>query len=180
MNTGQSLFSIAALLLLSLTVLRVNNNILYSDEVLYDSKYAMMANSIATSILEKAGRTRTNGQSMNFDENTILSQLFDSTQLTPATLLTTESGEVTEDQFDDFDDYNGYTQEDVYYGSVTFYSRCEVCYIMPNNPDVKLNNFSWHKKLSVSVTWRQNNKPIGFVIDTVKQSTIYSYWWYAR
>ena len=54
MNTGQSLFSIGALLLLSLTVLRVNNNILLTDEVLYDSKFGIIANSIATSIIEKA------------------------------------------------------------------------------------------------------------------------------
>jgi hypothetical protein len=180
MNTGQSLFSIAALLLLSLTVLRVNNSILYSDVVMYDSKYALMANSIATSIIEKASRVRADGQSIHFDENTISNQLSDSTLLTPYAQLRTESGEPTEDLFDDVDDYNGYTQEDLYYGSVTFYTRCDVCYIMPNNPDVKLNNYSWHKKLNVSVTWRQNNQSVGFVTDTVKQFTIYSYWWYAR
>jgi len=180
MNTGQQLFSIAALLLLSLTILRVNNTILYSDEVMFNSKYAMMANSIATSLIEKSSRVRAGGQSMHFDENTILNELTDSTQLTPANLLKKESGEVTEDQFDDFDDYNGYTQQDTYYGSVTFYSRCEVCYVSPNNPDVKLNNFSWHKKLSVAVTWRQNDQSVATVTDTIKQSTIYSYWWYAR
>lgn len=180
MNTGQSLFSIAALLLLSLTVLRVNNSILYSDVVMYDSKYALMANSIATSIIEKASRIRSDGQSIHFDEKTTLGILTDSTQLTPYSLLKAESGEITEDLFDDFDDYNGYTQEDNYYGSVTFYTSCKVCYINANNPDVELNNFSWHKKLSVAVTWRQNDQPVGFVTDTVKQSTIYSYWWYAR
>jgi hypothetical protein len=179
MTTGQSLMSIGALLLLSITVLRVNNNILCSDSVMYDSKYAIMANSIATSIIEKASRIRPDGQSMHFDENTILNQLTDSTQLTPYTSLGRE-GEATEEQFDDYDDYNGYTQQDDHYGSVTFYSRCEVCYVMPNNPDVKLNKTSWHKKLSVAVTWRQNDQSVGFVTDTIKQSTIFSYWWYAR
>jgi hypothetical protein len=179
MNTGQQLFSIAALLLLSLTILRVNNTILYSDEVMNNSKFAMMANSIATSLIEKASSQRSEGQSMHFDENTILNEVVDSTLLTPANLLGRE-GEITEDQYDDFDDYNGYTEENTYYGSVTFYSKCEVCYISPNNPDVKLNKFSWHKKLLVSVTWKQNDQPVGFVADTIKQSTIYSYWWYAR
>ena len=180
MTTGQSLLSIGAFLLLTLTVLRVNNGILYTDSVMNDSKYAIMANSIATSIIEKANRVRPDGQSMHFDEKTILNQLNDSTQLTPYNLLNHENGELTEDQYDDFDDYNGYTQEDVHYGSVTFYSKCEVCYVMPNNPDVKLNKTSWHKKISVAVTWRQNDQPIGFVTDTIKQSTIFSYWWYAR
>lgn len=180
MTTGQSLMSIGALLLLSITVLRVNNNILYSDSVLYDSKYAIMANSIATSIIEKASRIRPGGQSMHFDEKTIQLPLTDSTQLTSYTLLNKETGEVTEDQFDDIDDYNGYTQEDEHYGSVTFYSRCEVSYVMPSNPDVKLAKTSWHKKLSVAVYWKQNHGDVGFVTDTIKQSTIYSYWWYAR
>ena len=180
MTTGQSLMSIGALFLLSLSVLRVNNTILASDSIMNDSKFAIMANSIATSIIEKASRVRPNGESMHFDENTILNQLTDSTQLTPYGSLRNESGEITENLYDDFDDYNGYTQEDDYYGSVTFYSRCEVCYVMPNNPDVKLNATSWHKKLSVAVTWRQNDKPTGFVTDTVRQSTIFSYWWYAR
>lgn len=179
MTTGQSMMSIGALLLLSITVLRVNNTILYSDSVLYDSKFAIMANSIATSIIEKAGRIRPNGQSMHFDEKTILTQLTDSTKLTSYNALGKE-GEISEDLFNDFDDYNGYTQEDDHYGSVTFYSKCEVCYVMPSNSDVKLNKTSWHKKLSVAVTWRQNDQAIGFVTDTIKQSTILSYWWYAR
>lgn len=180
MTTGQTFMSIGALLLLSITVLRVNNNILYSDVVMYDSKFAIMANSIATSIIEKAGRIRPNGQSMHFDENTALVQLTDSTLLTSHSSLMAESGELTEEQFDDFDDYNGYTQEDNHYGSVTFYSSCEVSYVMPNDPEVNLNKTSWHKKLSVAVTWRQNDQSVGFVADTIKQSTIFSYWWYAR
>ena len=47
MNTGQSLFSIGALLLLSLTVLRVNNSILITDGILQDSKLGVLATSIA-------------------------------------------------------------------------------------------------------------------------------------
>ena len=54
MNTGQQLFAIGALLLLSLTVLRVNNNILLTDSMLIDSKFGIMANSIATSLIESA------------------------------------------------------------------------------------------------------------------------------
>ncbi len=177
MNTGQSLMSIGALLLLSISILRVNNTILASDSVMNDSKFAIMANSIATSLIEKASRMRDNGESMHFDENTILNQLTDSAQLTPTGSLNYESGEITESLFDDFDDYNGYTEENDYYGSVTFYSKCEVIYVMPNNPEcLKLNSTSWHKKLSVAVTWRQNEQTVGFVADTIKQSTIFSYW----
>ena len=54
MNTGQSLFTIGALLLLSLTVLRVNNSILVTDNILQDSKLGVLATSVATSLMEEA------------------------------------------------------------------------------------------------------------------------------
>ena len=63
MNTGQSLLSIGALLLLSVTVLRVNNNILTTDTVIQDSKFGILATSLATSVIEKANKKA-------FDANT--------------------------------------------------------------------------------------------------------------
>ncbi|HEY6905873.1 MAG TPA: hypothetical protein VI230_00310, partial [Ignavibacteriaceae bacterium] len=63
MNTGQMLFAIGALTLLSFIVLRVNSNILYSDIVLQDSKDGILANSVGVSLMEKATRKF-------FDENT--------------------------------------------------------------------------------------------------------------
>ena len=54
MNTGQSLLSIGALFLLSLTVLRVNNSILTTDSVMQDTKFGILATSLATSLIEQA------------------------------------------------------------------------------------------------------------------------------
>jgi hypothetical protein len=172
MNTGESLFAIGALLLLSLTVLRVNNNIIMADTVLIDSKFGIIANSIATSLIE-------NATEKFYDANTKEGPC-------PVTSLTyppkKESGETDPSNFDDFDDFNNYTQTDTV-SSVVFYSRCIVSYVNPNpsNPNSLNNDVSirtWNKKLKVFVTWRQNNQNIGFSADTVKQSTVYSYWYF--
>ena len=64
MNTGQSLFSIGALLILSLTVLKMNNFILANDSVMQDSKLGILAVSLATSLIEEASKK-------SFDANTV-------------------------------------------------------------------------------------------------------------
>jgi len=172
MNTGQSLFSIGALLLLSLTVLRVNNNILYTDTVLYDSKFGIIANSIATSMIEKA-------HEKFFDAKTAEGPVANLSELTLP--LGPGTGETNPDNFNDFDDFNNYTQNDTFFTSLVFYSKCNVVYVnpsIPNGLDNKVNTQTWHKKLTVSVTWRQNDQTTSFAVDTIKQSSIYSYWYF--
>ncbi|MCH7516480.1 MAG: hypothetical protein IIB08_05075, partial [Bacteroidetes bacterium] len=56
MNTGQSLLSIGALLILSLTILRVNNSILTTDSIMQDSKLGILSISLATSLIEEASK----------------------------------------------------------------------------------------------------------------------------
>ena len=56
MNTGQSLLSIGALLILSLTILRVNNSILITDSIMQDSKLGILSISLATSLIEEASK----------------------------------------------------------------------------------------------------------------------------
>jgi len=173
MNTGQSLFAIGALLLLSLTILRVNNNILLTDSMIIDSKFGLIANSIATSLIESATEKF-------FDENTKEGPCLQSALTYPPKK---ETGETNISNFDDFDDFNNYTQTDTV-SSVVYSSRCLVSYINPSpfNPS-SLNNAvstrTWNKKLTVYVTWRMNDQTIGVTPpDTVKQSTIYSYWYF--
>ncbi len=172
MNTGQSLFAIGAMLLLSLTILRVNNNILLTDTIMIDSKFGIIANSIATSLIESATEKF-------FDAKTKEGPCLQSALTYPPQK---ESGETDPDNFDDFDDFNNYTQTDTV-SSVVFYSRCKVSYVnpaadSPNSLNNDVTTRTWNKKLSVSVTWRQNDETIGFSADTVKQSTIYSYWYF--
>jgi hypothetical protein len=159
MNLGQSLLAIGALLILSLTVLRMNNNILGTEEVVLDSKVGVLATSIGTSIVEEASK-------LAFDQNTIANPVMSLTSLTASGSL----GQEVSGVFDDFDDYHGYTQQDTIF-TIPFDSECIVTYINPGNPNGSTTNRTWHKKLTVRIS-------SDFSRDTLELSTIYSYWYF--
>jgi len=160
MNTGQSLFSIGALLLLSFIVLRVNNTILATDSTLQDSKLGVLAVSLATSLIEEASKKA-------FDDITVDDAIFDTDLLTSPNSLGPGAGE-TPDTYNDFDDYNGYTKQDTV-NSIDYQLRCQVNYVKPDNIDGIIMQKTWHKKITVLVTSSLMN-------DTLSFSTIYSYW----
>lgn len=159
MNLGQSLFAIGALLILSLTVLRMNNNILGTEEVVLDSKIGVLATSLGTSIIEDASK-------LAFDDNTKANPISSLTALTPSLSL----GQEIEGVFDDFDDYHNYEQNDTIY-TIPFSSHCTVSYVEAKDPNVSLSSRTWHKKLSIRIS-----SP--FSRDTLELSTIYSYWFF--
>lgn len=165
MNTGQSLFSIGALLLLSITVLKMNNFILANDSVMQDSKLGILAVSLATSLIEEASKKA-------FDANTV------STEVAACSLLTNYPlgrgiGEIEDssETFNDFDDYDGYEHSYDQLPSARFDIKCAVYYVASNSPEVKVGYRTWHKKMDVMVTSESMK-------DTVRMSTIYSYWFF--
>jgi len=99
MNTGQSLFSIGALLLLSISILRVNNSILTTNTIMQDSKLGVLGISLATSLIEEANRKAFDAASAEDAVNNL-------GDLTLPTSLGPALGE-TPDLFNDFDDYSG-------------------------------------------------------------------------
>lgn len=160
MNTGQMLITIGALMLLSLVILRVNNNFLSTSTVLMENKFGVLAVSLGTSVLEEA-------KGKAFDANT------DSAAVTSLNELSTigpESGE-TDPLFNDFDDFDGLVRVDSTLPSAPFKIECDVVYIDPNNPDGSSASKTWHKKLSVMVT-------SDFMQDTIRLSSIYSYFYF--
>lgn len=161
MNTGQSLFSIAALLLLSITVLRVNNDIMTADSVLQDSKLGVLALSLATSVIEEASRKA-------FDTATAEDGITDINLLTSPYSLGPGDGE-TPENYNDFDDYNGYTKHITNLPSAEFDLSCVVQYVAENNLDSYIMAKTWHKKLTVEVSSPS-------MADTVRVSKVYSYW----
>jgi len=167
MNTGQSLLSVGALFLLSLTVLRVNNSILTTDSVMQDSKFGILATSIATSLIEKASKKA-------FDANTFENSVSTLSALTSANGLGPANGESAPDSCNDFDDFNGYTDQITNLPSAVFDISCEVSYVNPDDPDGNLSTQSWHKKMTVTVT--SPNIGNQEKTDTIRLSTIYSYW----
>lgn len=163
MNTGQSLFSIGALLILSLTVLKMNNFILANDIVMQDSKLGILAVSLATSLIEEASKKA-------FDANTVSNEVGACSLLTPYP-LGRGVGEIQDSSitFNDFDDYEGYNYHYNYLPSAEYDLNCTVYYVEPANPEVKVNYKTWHKKMDITVSSISMR-------DTVRMSTIYSYW----
>jgi len=160
MNTGQSLFSIGALLLLSLTILRVNNSILITDDILQDSKLGVLATSVATSLIEEASKKA-------FDAASADNAVLDLSALTSPYGLGPSVIE-TPDTFNDFDDYNGYIRLDTI-NTIDFKIACDVRYVSSDNLDGYTTNKTWNKKITVSIT-------SSLISDTLKFASVYSYW----
>lgn len=165
MNTGQMIMTLGAMLMLSIIMLRVNTANLTNESVRDEAQYGVLANSIATSIIEQA-------QSKAFDEQTDTNNVTSTNQLT--SVLGPETGE-TELTFDDFDDYNGFTKRDSSMKSTVFDISCSVVYVEPNNILGSTTNRTWHKKITVTIT-----RPVTADSSAlaVQSSSIFSYWYF--
>jgi len=160
MNTGQMMITLAAIILLSLVILRVTTNFLTTDDVLMESKFGVLGISLATSIMEEA-----TGKS--FDENSDSGSIL---ALTDLSEIGPDAGEVYP-FFDDFDDYNGLVKIDSSMPSAIYKIICNVSFVSPNNLDGYSLTKTWHKKLQVFITSESS-------VDTIKMETIYSYFFY--
>ena len=163
MNTGQSLITIAAMMLLSVLVLRINSTILNTDQVVQDSKFGLLATSMATSMIEEATNKA-------FDANTDSQNVTSLSQLTPPSKLGPDSGEAYPN-FDDVDDYNGYSRIDSSMPSAVFKISCSVAYVSSASPNTVSTTATWNKKITVTISSISMQ-------DTVRMSTIFSYWYF--
>ncbi len=161
MNTGEMMLTLGAMVLLSLLILRMNNVMLSSEDAIFNSKFSIVATSIASSIIEEAS-----GKA--FDENTISGFTGGLNNLTPSGQLGPESGE-SYPVFNDFDDYNNLQLQDTTKSSAVFNVSCKVTYIDPLTPDIKTGSRTWNKKITVTVSSVSMK-------DTMQISSIFSYW----
>jgi len=168
MNLGQSMLTIGALMLLSIIMLGVNRNNLTTSTLLYDTKFGILATSLGTSIIEEAN-------SKSFDLATADSADSNLNSLTSPYSLGPAPGEVYPN-FNDVDDFNGFRDTIKNLPSAEYRIYCQVYYVDPfvYGPDKKVNYRTWHKKVSVFVTSPTMNDGK----DTVKLSSIYSYWYF--
>jgi len=157
--------TLGAMMLLSVIMLRVNTANLTNESIRDDAQYGVLANSIATSIIEEA-------QSKAFDEKTDTMNVTALTQL--SSVLGPETGE-TESTFDDFDDYNGFTKRDSTMPSTIFDISCQVVYVTPDNIEGSTTNRTWNKKIIVSIT-----RPVSADSSelALRTSSIFSYWYF--
>lgn len=175
MNTGQMLITIGAIFLLSVVILRVNTNLLITDNVMDKSKVNLLAVSIATSCIEEA-------TAKAFDENTVNSSVVDSTSF--SSTLGKETGEAYP-LFDDFDDYNFFNSnpklDSIEFATgkyLVFQTFCKVNYVPFANPNSTTSSKTWSKKMTIAVTSdAMLDEELG-VQDTITMSTIYSYWFF--
>ena len=174
MNTGQMMLTIAAMFLLSLVILTANRGFLSTSTTMYQSRYDILGVSVATSIMEDA-------TGASFDETTVGATVNSLSSLTSANLLGLDASENSANfrTFDDFDDYNCYknspkldtVQIEGSNLKMFFNTYCRVDYVENNDPNDITTDRTYHKKISVRVY-------APGMTDTVKLSTVYSYWYF--
>ncbi len=181
MNSGQTMITMLAMVLLSVLILRVNNMFLQTNTTLYNSKFEILGYSLAQSMIQEIER-------LDYDQATVSAAVSDSTKL--SSTLGPETGE-TFDTFNDIDDYDNYTRTDTVpdHNGVVFNLRCTVDYVLPTTPDVITASKTWQKKITVYVTspymiqstltsqyYTKVKATTQQVQDTIKLSQVYSYW----
>ena len=156
------LMALGALMLLSAVILRFNRTVLTSDEVMYNSKFNVLAASLCTSLIDEA-------KSKAFDEKTDGAAISDITKLSPD--LKADGGE-TYATFNDFDDFHNYIRTDsTSIPGEVFYLTCKVNYVEPTSSLKITTSKQWHKMITVTVMSSSMKDP-------VQISSVYSYWYF--
>ena len=101
MNTGQTILTAFAIVLLGVNVVNINRTFAQHGVVLQQTEIGIFGVSLATSLLEEA-------RGKAFDARSIDSLIISESECTPVDSLGPEPGELRQD-YDDFDDYNGMT-----------------------------------------------------------------------
>ncbi len=161
----QTILSLGAIILLSIASLSMNRGFDTNDAVMRNSKYAVMATSIASSIIEEA-------TAKAFDQSTADSLIMTTDGLTPPGQFGLDAGESVA-SMNDFDDYDGFTRLDTIdaggaMNKIVFSTTCSVYYVNPDSPDMAQYSQTWYKKIVVKVT-----SPA--MEDTMRQDFVYSY-----
>ena len=174
MNTGQTMLTIFAMVLLSSVILTVNRGFITTNTTMNSNRVDILAVSLGNSIMEDA-------TGLAFDEKTVGAAISSTSSLTASTSLGLDAGESSSNpnSFDDFDDYNCYkTTPKVDTIGVpgttnkfTFNTYCRVDYVSPNNPDQISTSQTYHKRLQLRIFSPG-------MADTIKMSTVYSYWYF--
>ena len=171
------LITIGALFLLNMVILNVNRGLYWTNSTMSDNRVGILAVSVGTSVMEKAS-------SLAFDEKTVGGSVLKPSDCTSNGSLGLETGEYSSDinTFDDFDDFKCFTASNPKVDEIVltdvnkkivFKTICKVSYVRGSFPDQDTTSQSWYKKLRVFVVSND-------MTDTVKLSTIYSFWYITK
>ena len=160
MGTGQMLLSVGAMVLLSTTLLNYNQSNVDSNLTLLESKYSLLAISLANSLIEEA-------TGKPFDSATTSGAVSSTSQLSTIGKSANESYP----DFDDFDDYDDLEITETSLPAAEFNIRCKVDYVNPTNPNVPAGGKTWHKKITIFISSHA-------LSNTVEMSQVYSYFYF--
>jgi hypothetical protein len=161
MNTGQTILTIVAIVLLGSNVVSVNRTFTQHGSMLQQTEIGLFGVSLATSLLEEA-------QGKAFDKNSLSGFLATDAECTPVDSLGPDPAE-TRETWNDFDDFNN-LRDTVRIPDVdTFYRWATVCYVDSSDPNSYRSYRTFNKKLTVFVKGRNSN-------DTLQMSYLFSYW----
>ena len=157
MTTGQMLITVAAMLLLSLLILRVGSTTIINQDSMQNSKFGVLAVSIASSILEEA-TMKSFDENSNTDPRTYFSNV---NELTVNGSLGIDTGENADsiETFDDFDDFADFAKTYDSLQSAVFNVTCEINYVDPDIGGLITANRTWHKMLTVTISSPSIVKP---------------------
>ncbi|MFQ5800071.1 MAG: hypothetical protein ACE5H0_15450 [Bacteroidota bacterium] len=155
MNMGQTMLTLAALVLVSIAVLNANRMIVDSDQEMYEGEALDLAVSYAEGILEEIATKR-------FDENALDSTYQDPSEFTSASALGPESAESftpwpdvapwnSISMFDDVDDYDGYDRTVDSERLRGFKLTAKVYYVTETNLDQESSVQTYLKRVEVNV-----------------------------
>jgi hypothetical protein len=162
------LLTLGALILLSTLTLRVNSSQLTTQDTMQNTKYGVLAVSVASSIMEEASEKA-------FDEKSVGGYIDDLKKLTKIGKdgFKTDAGENADSSntFDDFDDFDGYSIviEDTTMRTAIYNVSCKVNYVDPEKTGFITTKSTWHKQLIIKVTSPS-------MADTIQMTKIFSYW----
>ena len=181
MGSGQMMMTILGMVLLSMVILTMNRGFYNTNTTMASSRYNILGISVANSIMEDA-------TSMRFDEATTGGTITSPSQATAPANLGVETGESSTNPktFDDFDDYNAFKTNPkldtiLVTGTtkkIIFNSICKVDYVTASNPSLTSGSQTYHKRLRIWVYCPEIRDPKTLVTDTIKLSTVFSYWYF--
>jgi hypothetical protein len=152
MNTGQTLLSIGALLVLSLVSLNFNSTVLTNTTVEVENKVYLTAFSLADDLIEEIKQKA-------FDAATIDFPTTDPSDLTSPYSLGHGSWEIYP-AYNDIDDFNNFVKTVSAPHAENYEVTCTVTYVDGDNPDVVVWTQTFYKKVTVTVSSPYLRSPI--------------------
>lgn len=152
MGNVQSLLTLGALVILSLTAMNFNASILESSTVEIENKVALTAFSLADDLIEEI-------KVRKFDEKTLKFPTTNINNLTLADSLGPDAGEVYPN-FDDIDDYNKFSKFISAPHAENYTVYCKIEYVKESNPDEVSLVQTFYKKATVTVSSPYLRHPI--------------------